>query len=233
MHLDPRVGGGAADPDHDRRVGVQDRVGDQLGDAQLGGVDEVVAAEGGERCGDPLACSTHRGGPGLEQQPRTMMRTRLAGHLLRHGTLDGPGTAPAHCRSSGRSAPGAPCRAVGRPRGRRRCRAGPRRTPRRRLGRRLPRARPRLTRWRSRGPTHRDGSASRPRARRRPPGAGPAAPCRATTPSSTPLDGPESPHRAARRSGRPALDPRAGCLADGRSSPGGSRRASAPPPSGE
>ncbi len=65
VHLGRPVGGvtdlhagvvlGAADPDADRRCPVQDRVRDQLGDAQLGGVHDVVAVETVEHVADPGA----------------------------------------------------------------------------------------------------------------------------------------------------------------------------------
>ena len=60
VHLDARVLGRAAEPDRDRRVGVQDRVRDQLGDAQLGGVHQVGAADPGQPTDDPGAGLPHR-----------------------------------------------------------------------------------------------------------------------------------------------------------------------------
>ncbi len=68
MNLDAGLVPGSEEPDHDRRVGVQDRVGDQLGDAELGGVGEVGASQDGELVDHPRAGATDCLGLGLKQQ---------------------------------------------------------------------------------------------------------------------------------------------------------------------
>src|SRR6476661_4925307 len=55
-HLDARVLAGAAHPHAQRRLGVEQRVGDELGDAELGALDEVLATDVQAGVDDPAAC---------------------------------------------------------------------------------------------------------------------------------------------------------------------------------
>jgi len=52
--------GCAAEADRDRRVGVQNRVRDQLGDPEFGGVLEIPAAEGFQLVNHPDTGGSYR-----------------------------------------------------------------------------------------------------------------------------------------------------------------------------
>jgi hypothetical protein len=47
---------GAADPDPDRGVAMEDGVGHQLGDAELGALDELLAPDLPAQVGHPATC---------------------------------------------------------------------------------------------------------------------------------------------------------------------------------
>ena len=89
--LDARVLAGAAHPHRDRGLGVQQGVGDQLGDAQLGALDELGATDVTAQSRPPsgvrparrgvpgpvtgLACSEARGSPtGVRSMDQTLVR---------------------------------------------------------------------------------------------------------------------------------------------------------------
>ncbi len=62
VHLDPRVLDGAAHPDRDRRLAVQQRVGDELRDPQLGALGELGTPDLRAQLGHPAACVLHAAG---------------------------------------------------------------------------------------------------------------------------------------------------------------------------
>jgi len=66
--LDPGVLAGAADPDQDRGLGVEQRVGDQLGDAQLGALDEIGPVDVRAGVDHPTTCVLHATGTRAQRQ---------------------------------------------------------------------------------------------------------------------------------------------------------------------
>ena len=77
-HLDPRVLDGAAHPDLDRRLAVQQGVGDQLGDPQLGALGQLVTADVRAQARPPSDVRRARRGARAQGE---------GGRLQRHGGL--------------------------------------------------------------------------------------------------------------------------------------------------
>ena len=72
--LDPRVAAGAAQPDRHRRAAVQDGVGDDLGQCQLGVLAQLGAADLGTHPGHPAARLHGAPGAGCERLRRPVQR---------------------------------------------------------------------------------------------------------------------------------------------------------------
>ena len=79
--LDPRVLDGASDPDLDRRLAVQEGVGHELGDTELGALGELPTPDVLARPHHPLACVMHAAGTGAQGEGWPIQRHRACSRL--------------------------------------------------------------------------------------------------------------------------------------------------------